>query len=76
MLLKIALNGARPKSENKFIPQSLDEIKREVSQIYQHGFNLFHIHCYDKNGNESLKPKDINSLVSGRELTGGLKAFK
>jgi uncharacterized protein (DUF849 family) len=64
MMLKIALNGARPKSENQFIPQSLDEIEDQVSQIYHIGYKIFHIHCYDKNGNESLKPEDINNLVS------------
>jgi uncharacterized protein (DUF849 family) len=64
MLLKIALNGARPKSQNIFIPQSLEEIKKEVSQLYKIGFKVFHIHCYDKNGKESLKPTDVNRLVT------------
>ncbi|MFO7523998.1 MAG: 3-keto-5-aminohexanoate cleavage protein [Ignavibacteriaceae bacterium] len=63
MLLKIALNGARPKSQNEFLPHSLDEIEREVRLIYQNGYKVFHIHCYDKNGNESLKPEDVNNLV-------------
>lgn len=64
MLLKVALNGARPKSENKYIPQSLDEIAKEVTKIYQSGFKIFHVHCYDKNGNESLKPEDVDNLIS------------
>ncbi len=64
MLLKIALNGARPKTENENIPQSLEEIENDVRQIFKLGYNVFHIHCYDKNGNESLKPKDVSGLVS------------
>lgn len=64
MLLKIALNGARPKSQNEFLPHSLDEIEKEVRLIYEIGYKAFHIHCYDKKGNESLKPEDVNNLVS------------
>lgn len=63
MLLKIALNGARSKSENENIPHSLDEIEKEVISIYEKGFKVFHIHCYDKNGNESIAPEDVNDLV-------------
>lgn len=64
MLLKIALNGARPKSQNEFIPHSLEEIQKEVTRLYKIGSKVFHIHCYDKNGNESLRPEDVNNLVS------------
>jgi len=64
MLIKIALNGARPKSQNNFIPQSLFEIEREVKLLYENGNRTFHIHCYDENGNESLKPKDVDALVT------------
>ena len=64
MLLKTALNGARPKSENQYIPQSLDEIGKEVRTIHQIGYKVFHIHCYDKSGNESIKPGDVDNLVS------------
>ncbi len=64
MLIKIALNGARPKTQNNFIPQSLFEIEREVKLLYENGNNTFHIHCYDENGNESLKPKDVDALVT------------
>jgi len=64
MMLKIALNGARPKTENENIPQSLDEIKKDVSRLFQLGYNVFHIHCYDKNGNESLYPEDVSELVT------------
>lgn len=63
MLLKIALNGARPKAENENIPKSLGEIENDVRRIYQAGYSVFHIHCYDKSGNESLKPEDINNLT-------------
>ena len=64
MLIKIALNGARPKKQNKYIPQSLDEIGKEVKLLFENGHKVFHIHCYDGNGNESLKPEDVNNLVS------------
>ena len=64
MLIKIALNGARPKEQNKFIPQSISEIEKEVKLLYENRNKVFHIHCYDENGNESLKPNDINKLVS------------
>lgn len=64
MLIKVALNGARPKSENAFIPHSVVEIENEVKALYSAGHKVFHIHCYDKSGNESLKPGDVNDLVS------------
>lgn len=64
MLLKIALNGARPKSENEYMPQSLNEIEKEVRSFYLNGYKVFHIHCYDKTGKESLKPEDVNNLIS------------
>jgi len=64
MLLKIALNGTRPKSENEYLPQSLNEIEKEVTPLYKNGYKVFHIHCYDSNGIESLKPEDVNKLVS------------
>lgn len=64
MLLKIALNGARSKSENEYLPQSLDEIEKEVTQLNKMGYKVFHIHCYDPAGNESLKPEDVTNLVS------------
>lgn len=63
MIIKIALNGARSKEENKYIPHSLAEIEKEVNLLYNYGCKAFHIHCYDEYGNESLKPKDVNSLV-------------
>jgi uncharacterized protein (DUF849 family) len=63
-LIKIALNGARPKEQNSFIPQSLFEIEREVKLLYENGNNVFHIHCYDENGCESLGPNDVNALVT------------
>ncbi|MBI1933052.1 MAG: 3-keto-5-aminohexanoate cleavage protein [Ignavibacteriales bacterium] len=63
MLIKIALNGARPKKQNQYIPQSLIEIENEVKLLFENGNNVFHIHCYDENANESLKPKDVNKLV-------------
>jgi uncharacterized protein (DUF849 family) len=64
MLLKIALNGARPKSENSSIPQSIEEIIEDVQSIYRVGYHVFHIHCYDKHGNESIEPEDVSALVS------------
>lgn len=64
MLIKIALNGARPKNQNKYIPQSLDEIGKEVKLLFENGHKVFHIHCYDEKGIESLKPEDVNNLVS------------
>jgi len=63
MLLKIALNGARPSSENENIPQSINEIEKDVNRLNQMGYNVFHIHCYDREGNESLKPEDVSELV-------------
>jgi len=64
VILKIALNGARPKKENKYLPHSLEEIESEVSSLHNIGCKIFHIHCYDSNGDESLKPEDVANLVS------------
>lgn len=63
MLIKIALNGARAKEQNKYLPHSLTEIEEEVKLLYKYGCKVFHIHCYDELGNESLKPNDVNTLV-------------
>ena len=41
MLIKIALNGARPKEKNKFIPKSLFEIEKEVKLLYENGNKVF-----------------------------------
>jgi uncharacterized protein (DUF849 family) len=64
MLLKIALNGARPKIENENIPQAIEEIQKAVDQLFQLGYNVFHIHCYDKKGNESINPEDVLELIT------------
>jgi uncharacterized protein (DUF849 family) len=64
MLVKIALNGARSKEQNKYLPHSLAEIEQEVKLLYKYGCRVFHIHCYDANGNESLKPYDVNQLAA------------
>jgi uncharacterized protein (DUF849 family) len=64
MLIKIALNGARSKKQNQFVPQSLIEIEKEVKLLFEYGNKIFHIHCYDEYGRESLKPEDVNKLVS------------
>ncbi|MCF8260460.1 MAG: 3-keto-5-aminohexanoate cleavage protein [Melioribacteraceae bacterium] len=64
MLLQVALNGARSKSENQNIPHSLEEIENEVRALHKIGCDVFHIHCYDVNGAESLKPDDVFNLVS------------
>lgn len=79
MLIKIALNGARSKRQNEFIPQSLSEIEKEVKLLYENGSMIFHIHCYDENGNESLDPSDVNKLVStvkniSREIQIGISS--
>ena len=63
MLIKIALNGARSKDECNTIPHDLTEIEKEVRQLYDLGCNVFHIHCYDKNGKESLAPIDVKNLA-------------
>jgi uncharacterized protein (DUF849 family) len=49
MLIKIALNGARPKNQNNHIPQSLTEIEKEVKLLFENGNKVFHKHCYEKN---------------------------
>lgn len=64
MLIKIALNGARSKMQNQYMPQSIVEIEKEVKLLFENGNTVFHIHCYDEYGNESLKPDDVNRLVS------------
>jgi uncharacterized protein (DUF849 family) len=37
VLIKIALNGARPKNQNKYIPKSLDEIGMENTIKLENG---------------------------------------
>jgi uncharacterized protein (DUF849 family) len=64
MLLKIALNGARPKTENKNIPRTIEEIAAQVKDVFNFGYNVFHIHCYNQQGVESLVPGDVEKLVT------------
>ncbi len=45
MLIKIALNGARPKEQNQYLPHSLVEIEKEVKLLFNYGCKVFHIHC-------------------------------
>lgn len=64
MLLKVALNGARPKAENQNIPQTIEEIAARVKDVFNFGYSVFHIHCYNKQGIESLVPEDVEKLVT------------
>ena len=64
MFIKAALNGARSKSDNDSVPHHLEEIERETGAVYGAGCRVFHIHCYDETGKESLRPYDIAALVS------------
>jgi uncharacterized protein (DUF849 family) len=74
MLLKIALNGARPKFENQNIPQTIEEITKQVKEVCSLGYNVFHIHCYNENGIESLEPGDVERLVSSvKEISQGIQ---
>jgi len=68
MLIKIALNGARPLTEN---PHSIEEIINQVSSVYRLGYKVFHIHCYNKKEQESLAPDDVNLLVSSVKNIAG-----
>ena len=63
MLLKIALNGARPRSEHAHLPQTPAEVVEQVRPIYALGFRLFHIHVYNAQRQESLKPGDVAALM-------------
>jgi uncharacterized protein (DUF849 family) len=64
MLLKVALNGARQETENVNIPHSIEEIVNQAGSVYRLGYKVFHIHCYNKNKQESLVPEDVNILVT------------
>jgi uncharacterized protein (DUF849 family) len=63
-MIKIALNGARPKTESRFIPNSPSEIKEDVQKLFQSGFSTFHVHIYDTSGKESLADKDLAAVIS------------
>jgi uncharacterized protein (DUF849 family) len=64
MLLKIAMNGARSKTENENIPRKLDEIKNDTLALFNAGCRVFHIHCYDEESKESIHPDNIKALVN------------
>ncbi len=69
-MIKIALNGARPKNECEFIPNTPAEIKKEVLKLFHLGFLIFHIHIYDNSGRESLAMKDVKEVVGSlREIS-------
>jgi len=73
-MIQIALNGARPKPESKYIPNTPREIKSDVLKLFNAGFNLFHIHIYDNEGKESLADKDVNKIIRGvRNISGKIK---
>lgn len=63
-MIKIALNGARPKTESRFIPNSPSEIKEDVQKLFHAGFSVFHIHIYENSGKESLATKDLSAVIS------------
>jgi uncharacterized protein (DUF849 family) len=63
-MIKIALNGARPKSESSFIPNTPLEIKEDVQKLFHAGFSTFHLHIYDISGKESLADKDLAAVIS------------
>lgn len=74
MLLKVALNGARPKSDNYNIPQTIEEITSQVREVFTFGYNTFHIHCYNSKGLESLEPGDVEKLVvSVKQISPGIQ---
>ncbi|HSR18417.1 MAG TPA: 3-keto-5-aminohexanoate cleavage protein [Ignavibacteriaceae bacterium] len=63
-MIKIALNGARPKTESRFIPNTPSEIKEDVQKLFHAGFTTFHVHIYDTSGKESLAYKDLAAVIS------------
>ncbi len=63
-MIKIALNGARPKTESQFIPNTPSEIKEDVQKLFHAGFSLFHVHIYDNLFKESLADKDLSAVIS------------
>jgi uncharacterized protein (DUF849 family) len=69
-MIQIALNGARPKSECRFIPNTPSEIKGDVRKLFQAGFSIFHVHIYDDSGKESLSAVDVGTVIrSVREIS-------
>lgn len=58
-MIKIALNGGKPKTENPNLPTSFEEYKKEIDWFQAHGLHDFHIHFRDPEGQDTLLQKYV-----------------
>ena len=59
MLIKVALNGGRAGA-----PATIDAIADDVAACAAAGATVFHVHARDRDGRESLLPRDVDPLVA------------
>lgn len=58
-MIKIALNGGKPKEENLNLPTTFEEYKKEIDWFQAHGLHDFHIHFRDPEGFDTLQQKYV-----------------
>ncbi len=54
-MIKIALNGGMPKSQDPDVPATVDEYAEELRWFVSQGLEYFHIHFRDDEGNDTLE---------------------
>jgi uncharacterized protein (DUF849 family) len=63
-MIKAAINGARTKLDNLFVPIYSKEILKEAIESINAGAKEIHFHVRDENGIETLNSKSVADQIS------------
>jgi len=63
MLLEVALNGSRTRTEHPAVPLAPDEHVREAKAAVAEGAGAIHVHVRHADGRESLAPEDVAATL-------------
>jgi uncharacterized protein (DUF849 family) len=69
LLLEVALNGIRTRSDHPAIPISPDHQAVEAREAVAEGAGAIHVHVRDAGGSESLAPDDVAATVEAIRAT-------
>jgi uncharacterized protein (DUF849 family) len=64
MLIQVALNGDRTKSDHPAVPLSLEELIRDAVECVAAGARAVHMHPRDAAGRETLEPAIVDEVVT------------
>src|SRR5450755_1997048 len=65
MLIKVALNGGRKRSEHPGIPITAVELGAEAAAAVAAGAGAIHFHARSPDGGESVRPEDVAAGLVG-----------